>query len=64
MDEQATKQTLSVREAAARLGVSLPTLYAAIRSGQVPALRIRGRVLVLRKPFERLLRGERPADAA
>lgn len=49
--------TLPVPEAARRLGVSRTTAYRAVRDGLLPTLRIRGRVVVLREPLERLLRG-------
>ncbi len=51
-------ETLSVREAASRLGLSLSSGYRAARSQALPVIRVRGRWLVLRVPFERLIAGE------
>ena len=43
---EAEKLTLNVSEAAVRLGVSKPTLYQAIKKGEVPVIRIGHRVLI------------------
>jgi excisionase family DNA binding protein len=40
------KLTYNVSEAAIRLGVSLPSLYQAIRKGEVPVIRIGHRILI------------------
>ena len=40
------KTTLSVRELAAQLGVSLPVAYELVRRSDFPSLRIGGRILV------------------
>ena len=47
-----------MREAAQLLGISAASAYRAAHSGDLPVIRIRGRILVLREPFERLLRGD------
>ena len=52
------RETLSVPEAGARLGISRAAAYRAARQGDLPAIRVGGRLLVLREPFERLLRGK------
>lgn len=53
--EPLTRRTLSVREAASVLGVSAAHAYRAARCGELPVVRIGGRILVLRAAFERLL---------
>ncbi len=53
--------TISVEAAAKRLGIGRNQGYAAAARGEIPSLRIGKRVLVLREPFERMLRGEGPA---
>jgi excisionase family DNA binding protein len=49
---------MSIDEAARRLGVGKNQAYQAARYGQIPVIRIGKRILVLRKPFERMLRGD------
>ena len=49
------KLTLKVSEAAIKLGVSEPTLYQAIKKGEVPVLRIGHRILVPVVALEKLL---------
>ncbi len=44
--DPAERPTISVREAAAALGLGVNQAYAAIERGEVPALRIGRRVLV------------------
>lgn len=57
--------TLTVREAAAALGVGKTTLYQAIKRGEVPAIVIGKRVIIPRHLLERLLAGEwQPAERA
>lgn len=51
---------LTVPEAGARLGLGRSAAYSAAKRGELPVIRIGGRILVLRAPFERLLRGEPP----
>lgn len=46
-----TRPTMTVEEAAKFLGVSKSTAYAAAANGDIPAVRIRGRILI---PVERL----------
>lgn len=49
--------TLPVPEAARRLGISRAAAYRAARAGEIPVIRIGGRILVLRQPFDELLQG-------
>ena len=58
MDEPAT---LSVAAAARLLGLGRATAYRAAQRGDLPVIRIGGRILVLRLPLEQLLAGEREA---
>jgi excisionase family DNA binding protein len=61
----AARRTITVAEAAAQLGVSLPSVYAAMKRGDLPAVRVGARWLVPKAPFEALLRGgaaPRPAE--
>ena len=51
-------RTASVTEASQLLGLSKATVYRAIHAGDIPAIRIGGRLLVLRAHLERMLRGE------
>jgi excisionase family DNA binding protein len=63
----ARRATLTVDEAGQRLGISRNHAYEAVRRGELPALRIGHRWLILAGPFERMLSGEqKPAanDAA
>ena len=47
----------SVAEAGKRLGLSRGLMYEAIRTGQVPSIRIGRRILVPRAALDRLLEG-------
>ncbi len=49
--------TLTVEEAAARLGIGRNAAYVAANKGQIPAIRIGKRLLIPRAAFERLLAG-------
>jgi DNA binding domain, excisionase family len=48
------KRFYRVAEAAALLGVSGPTLYRAIRTGEFPAIKVRGRYVVPAKAIDDL----------
>jgi excisionase family DNA binding protein len=50
-------KTISVEEAARQLGISRSSAYEAIRSGQLPSIKIGRRVLVPVAALERLLSG-------
>ncbi len=52
---EAEKLTLNVSEAAIRLGVSKPSLYQAIKRGEVPVIKIGHRVLIPISALEKLL---------
>lgn len=41
------EQYISAQEAATRKGVAVPTIYAAVRRGEIPAYRFMGRVALL-----------------
>lgn len=55
-----SQKTLHMEEAAKILGVSRATAYRAASRGEIPAIRVGKRVLVLREPLERLLNGVSP----
>ncbi len=59
----ARRDTLTVDEAAARLGIGRNAAYAAVKRGEIPALRLGKRILVPRAALDRLLTGcdARPA---
>ena len=50
--------TLTLQEASNRLGRSLKAIRRAAEAGELPVIRWGRTYLVLREPFERLLRGE------
>lgn len=52
------KITLTVIEVAQLIGVSTTTIYAMSREGQIPTIRVRGRILFSRESIEAWLRGE------
>jgi excisionase family DNA binding protein len=49
--------TVGIREAALILGIGRNQAYAAARSGDLPVLRIGGRILVSRAVLEKMLEG-------
>jgi excisionase family DNA binding protein len=51
------QRTLSVTQAAEKLGVSRNLAYEAIKAGQIPHIRIGRRILVPEAALERLLSG-------
>ncbi|MDP9369376.1 MAG: helix-turn-helix domain-containing protein [Chloroflexota bacterium] len=53
--EQTERQTLTVEEVAAKLGISRGTAYGAVRTGEIPALRIGRRYIISRQVVDRLL---------
>lgn len=57
------RATYTLAEAAWLLGVSVATLRRAIAAGEVPGLRVRGRILVPRESFDRLLSGGNTREA-
>lgn len=50
--------TLTVKEAAKLIGVSTGTIYTMARTGEIPSVKVRGRVLFHREKLEQWLRGE------
>ena len=57
MPETPKKLTLTVPEAAERLGIGRNSGYEAARTGQIPTIKIGGRVLVPSDLFDQLLDG-------
>ena len=53
--KKSKRETLTVDEAARRLGISRGLAFKAVRDGVLPAIRIGRRLLVPRTGFERLL---------
>lgn len=49
------RQTLNVDEAARILGVAAPTIYAAVKRGEIPAVRIGDRVLIPKTAIQHML---------
>lgn len=45
----------SAREASARLGIPVPTVYAYVKSGDLPAVKLRGRLLIPCEAVQRLI---------
>jgi len=50
--------TLSVEHAARLIGISRTTAYRMVQSGDLPALRVGRRVLILKKPLMEMLEAE------
>lgn len=58
MDKKGTDRlVLSVKEARQQLGLSRGLMYDALRSGQIPSIRIGRRILIPRASLDRLLEG-------
>jgi excisionase family DNA binding protein len=57
-ESETEKQTVTVDEAARRLGLGRNATYEAVRKGEVPALRIGKRWLVPIAVLNRMLKGE------
>jgi excisionase family DNA binding protein len=53
------KRGLSVRETAAELGISIGQTYEAVRTGQLPHVRIGGRIIIPVMALDRKLAGEK-----
>ncbi len=56
--------TLTVPEAAELLGISRAMAYECVRTGEIPSLRLGGRILVPRCRFDELVSGGGDARAA
>ena len=63
-DPEAERATLSVVETASIMGVSKNVAYEAVRRGEIPSIRLGGRILVPRAALERLLETGSRANAA
>lgn len=55
--ENPDRMTLTVPEAAKKLGIGRNQAYLAARAGDIPTIRINDRILVLKAAFEKLLEG-------
>ena len=49
------RKTITVEEAAKILGVSRGSAYVAVREGEIPSVRIGGRIVIPRAALERML---------
>jgi excisionase family DNA binding protein len=56
--DRSERLVLSVPEAARMLSISRRLAYDLVARGELPALRLGGRIVILRRPLERLLEGE------
>jgi len=56
--KRASADTISVEDAAARMGVGRNQMYAAVREGKIPSIKIGRRWLIPRLALDRLLSGE------
>lgn len=54
---QDDEPTMTVDEAARLIKIGRTAAYAGTRTGEIPSIRIGGRVLVLRAPLKRILDG-------
>lgn len=52
------RYTLTVEEAAKMLGIGRNLAYDLARTGELPALRLGKRLVILRQPFEKMLQGD------
>jgi len=50
-----TRRTYTVREVAEMLGISRSTAYECVRRGEIPSLKLGGRVVISRTAFEAIL---------
>jgi len=58
------RQTLKIEEAAKILGISRNTAYDAVKTGQLPTVKIGRRFLVPKAALERMLDNAAPVSAA
>ena len=56
------RETLTVEEAATRLGIGRNSAYEGVKSGDIPSVRIGKRIVVPRRALDRLLTGEGKAE--
>jgi excisionase family DNA binding protein len=52
------RETLTVEEAAVKLGIGRNSAYEGIRSGEIPSVRIGKRIVVPMRALDRLLEGK------
>ena len=55
MEDVKNRAVLTVDETAQALGISRNSAYKAVAEGQIPSIRVGKRILVLRKPLNRML---------
>ena len=58
MGKDVTKLTMSVPEAAQRLGIGRNAAYQGVRRGEIPSIKVGGRILVPKRAFDELLSGK------
>lgn len=58
-----TRRTYTVPEVAEMLGISRSTAYECVRRGEIPSLKLAGRVVISRAAFEAFLDAHTPAPA-
>jgi excisionase family DNA binding protein len=63
MPDPVEKPTLTVEEVAEVLGVSRSTAYDAVKTGQLPVVRINARWLIPTAALQRWLEEQKPATA-
>ena len=56
--KDANRLTLSVEEAGKMLGLSRGLMYEAVRTGQIPSIRVGRRILIPRLALQRLLQDD------
>ncbi len=59
-----TRRTYTVPEVAEMLGISRSTAYVCVRRGEIPSLKLGGRVVISKDGVRRLPRGEMPPAPA
>ena len=58
------RQTVNVTEVADQLGISPASVYRAIERGEIPALRVGSRIVVLKTTVEAMLQAAVPTEKA
>lgn len=64
LDELRSRASLTVEEAAATLGIGRSSAYAAVRSGELPHVRLGKRVIIPASAILRMLDADQPAASA
>jgi excisionase family DNA binding protein len=59
---EAERLTLNVEEAAKLLGIGRQLAYDKVKTGEIPAIRVGRRLLVLRRPLDKLLNEAKPIN--